>query len=98
MITSENITASFAHICKRIQEDLQGLQIIVTLMAQDGMTASWHPIIKIYVSTSPEQLKPEHRPYIYIAFDFIPGHDLRRVVKISQRVKTSHFKEMISLN
>ena len=98
MITSENITASFAHICKKIQEDLQGLQMIVTLMAQDGMTASWHPIIKVYVSTSPEQLKPEHRPYIFVAFDFIPGHDLRRVIKISQRVKTSHFPEMISLN
>ena len=98
MITSENITASFAHICKRTQEDLQGLQIIVTLMAQDGMSASWNPIIKIYVSTSPDQLKPEHRPYIFVAFDFIPGHDLGRVIKISQRVKTSHFKEMISLN
>jgi len=97
MITSENITASFAHICKRIQEDLQGLQIIVTLMAQDGMTASWHPIIKVYVSMSPEQLKPEHRPYIYIAFDFIMTQSYYNNQTI-QLLKTSHFKEMISLN
>jgi len=75
MIKSVNITLSMARMAERQQERFRGLQIIIILMTQDGMSARWMPIIKVYVSMSPKQLKPEHRPYIFVAFNFILGHE-----------------------
>lgn len=54
-------------------------------------------IISIYIA--PEFIKTDtFKPYILIAFDYIRGHDLRAVVKVSQRTSTAHFKELVSWN
>ena len=98
MIKNADITASMARVAECQQERFQGLQIILSLMAKDGMTSGWKPIIKIYVSENKEQLEPQNRDYIYIAFDFIPGHDLRLIIKISNKTKTTHFPDFISRN
>lgn len=98
MIQTDNITLSMARMSERQEERFQGLQTVLSLMAKDGLTSGWKPIIKIYISKNKQQLQPKHRDYIFIAFDFVPGHDLRRVVRISKRVNTSHFRKFISLN
>ncbi|GAG76505.1 unnamed protein product, partial [marine sediment metagenome] len=92
------ITLSMARMIQRQEDRFKALQMVVLMMAKDGMTSGWKPIIKVYVSNNPKQLKPEHRDYIFVAFNYVPGHDLRKIVKISNKVKTSHFREMISLN
>ena len=102
MIILENITLSVAREVSRQQWRFQRLQTVVTLMHRDGMYHNWKPIIGYYIFTKKiclDYQMYEFKGYFnYIAFDFVPGHNLMSVVKISQKAKTTNFRDLTSIN